>query len=379
MTERDPPILLFPTHYLGNFTLGLPWVCQVLRAHPDALVVLDSRFAELAAMVLPERVNLLLYHRDRLASSQPFRTRLAHYWQFLRGLRRYRHGTLMDLEGERFTGVLSRLSGCQRRIGPRGKRAEYFYTDILDLDYRRHRFNAFGDVVADFIADGKPASRLAYRVPNAVSRALDARLAALFGEQINERFSERFSERFTRQLVSHKSLVAIHPGASVSYKLWPQDYFVELVRGLEARDFQVLWVGAGQLDQEIVDAVMAQLPGSSALSLCNQLDFCSLVALFQRCHCFVGSDSGPMHLAASTGLPVLALFGPSVEAIWAPLGDNSRVLRGSKACGKDCDAWHCEFSYHCLTSLSPDQVLDAVLQHARAPAVTGGSRPGPDA
>lgn len=378
MTERDPPVLLFPTHYLGNFILGLPWVCQVLRANSRALVVLDSRFAGLAAMVLPEHVNLLLYRRDRLASSQPLRTRLAHYWQFLRVLRRHRHGTLMDLEGERFTGVLARLSGCQRRIGPQGKRAEYFYTDILDLDYRRHRFNAFGEVVAEFNADGTPDSHLAYQVSAEVSRELDARLSTLIGGLVNERFSERFSERFTRQILSNKSLVAIHPGASVSYKLWPRDYFVELVRGLEARDYQVLWVGAGQMDQDIIDAVMAQLPESSALSLCNQLDFCSLVALFQRCHCFVGSDSGPMHLAASTGLPVLALFGPSVEAIWAPLGDNSTVLRGSKACGKDCDAWHCEFGYHCLTSLLPDQVLDAVAEHARAPAAADVASAPPD-
>jgi len=343
VTQPNPPVLLFPTHYLGNFILGLPWLCQVLREHPDALVVLDSRFAELAAMVLPTRVNLLLYRRDKLARGQPLRTRLGHYWQCLRVLRRYRRGTLMDLEGERFTGVLSWLSGCQRRIGPSGKRAQRFYTEILDLDYRRHRFNAFGEIVARFNTAGTPDSHLAYHLPDAVQQFLAMRLDPVRG----------------------KPLVAIHPGASVTYKLWPEEHFVALVGGLEARGWQVVWVGAGELDRDIIASVMTQLPDSSAMNFCDELSFSELVALYQQCSCFIGSDSGPMHLAASTGLPVLALFGPSVEAIWAPIGDNSKVLRGSRACGVDCDAWHCEFSYHCLTSLVPEQVLAAVAVHAR--------------
>jgi heptosyltransferase-3 len=351
VTPSNAPVLLFPTHYLGNFILGLPWICQVLREHPDALVVLDSRFAELAAMVLPEQVNLLLYRRDKLASSQPLRTRLGHYWQLLRVLRRYRRGTLMDLEGERFTGVLSWLSRCQRRIGPQGKRAQRFYTDVLDLDYRRHRFNAFGAIVADFNSAGIPDSQLAYTVPEAVSRSLATRLEPVAG----------------------RPLVAIHPGASVSYKLWPEEHFVALVHGLENAGWQVVWVGAGDMDQGIIKAVMTRLPESSALDLCNALSFSGLVALYQHCGCFVGSDSGPMHLAASTGLPVLALFGPSVEAIWAPMGDNSRVLRGAHACGQDCDAWHCEFGYHCLTSLLPERVLAAVTEHARVIPDNAGS------
>jgi len=58
-------------------------------------------------------------------------------------------------------------------------------------------------------------------------------------------------------------------------------------------------------------------------------------------------------------LDLVALFGPSKEAIWAPLGKNSRLLRGTKACGENCDAWKCEFNYHCLTSLIPEIVFGA--------------------
>lgn len=337
MTQPEPPVLLFPTHYLGNFILGLPWVCQVLQENPRALVVLDSRFANLAATVLPHSTELLLYPRDKLDRRQPFLSRLKHYWRFLRKLRQRPQATLIDLEGERFTGVLSLLSGCQRRIGPVGKHAERFYTEALQLDYYRHRFNAFAQVVADFVRGPAPSTHFDYQLDTASQEKIVGYLPD-----------------------EGQPVIAIHPGASVSYKLWPEEYFVTLIAALEARGYAIVWVGAGDLDRDIIARVMQALPDSTARNSCNQLDFVELVALYQRCSCFIGSDSGPMHLAASTGIPVLALFGPSVEAIWSPLGENARVLRGSDACAEDCDAWHCRFDYRCLTSLNPDQVLTAV-------------------
>lgn len=341
--KNSPPVLLFPTHYLGNFVLGLPWLLEVLRGQPDALVVIDSRFEALARAVLPAGSRLLLYPRAKLASSAPFFSRLRHYLRFLKGLRQDRRATLMDLEGERFTGVLARLSGCRRRIGPAGKRAERFYTDILNIDYYRHRYNAFAEIVAGFVApDARPDSHLPFH--------FDAQ-----------------TEADIRKLLTvgnGRKYVAIHPGASVAYKLWPRAYFVTLLSLLEQAGYQVIWVGAGETDSEIINAVMQSAPESSALNFCNQLGFLQLAALYRHCSCFVGSDSGPMHLAASTGIPVLALFGPSVEAIWAPLGDNSHVLRGNEACGENCDAWHCDFNYRCMTSLLPEQVFESLQRLA---------------
>ncbi len=342
MKQAKSPILLFPTHYLGNFVLGLPWVLQVLENYPDSLVVLDAQFAGMARLVLPPETDLLLYPRKQIARDRKFLTRLSSYYRFLKGLRGSDADTVLDLEGERFTGVLARLSGCKRRLGPTGKRAERFYTEILDLNYENHRFNAFGEIVADYV-DGKiPASHLPYADDDAsaalVSRKLDAAGA-------------------------HKPLVAIHPGASVPYKLWPQDYFVELVSGLDSRGLQVVWVGAGEMDLSIIEAIEGKLE-SQAINLCNQLSFVELIALYRQCRFFIGSDSGPMHLAASTGLPVFALFGPSKEAIWAPLGENSTLLRGTEPCGSRCDAFDCEYGYRCLQSLRPSAIIDAVQKLA---------------
>ena len=351
MNLEKAPILLFPTHFLGNFVLGLPWVLKVLKNYPDALVVLDVRFGPLAAMVLPPRTRTLLFPRSEMAKDKPFFSRLSHYWRFMGAFRRARTDTILDLEGERFTGVLALLSGCRNRVGHKGKRSELFYTDIRELNYQSHRFSAFGEIVAAYVDEVPPSSSLPYRIGASACETIEKLVMEAAG----------------------KGLVAIHPGASVSYKLWSQEYFAELVTLLHEAGLQVVWVGAGDSDAEIIDAVTARLEGIEVLNFCNRLSFAELAELYRRCRLFVGGDSGPMHLAASTGIPIFALFGPSNETIWAPLGENSHLVRGSEVCGEDCDTFRCSYNYRCMTSLRPLSVMaainDNILDHDTAQAV----------
>ncbi|MEQ8956060.1 MAG: glycosyltransferase family 9 protein [Gammaproteobacteria bacterium] len=338
--------MLFPTHYLGNFILGMPWVCDILHSHPDSLLVLDHSFAPLARMIVPPHAHVLYYPRAELQKNRGVMHRWRHYWRFLSALRRQSRHTLVDLEGERFSGVISLLSGCTRRIGPTGKRADRFYTELKNLDYQAHRFNAFREIAEEFVSANTPGNVFSYLFP------VD---------------DEARIQQLLPQDGSYERLVAIHPGASVAYKLWPSSYFEALVPELEQKGFQVIWVGAGTMDAAIIDKISASLPQSSAINLCNQLSLTELATLFSRCQLFIGSDSGPMHLAASTGLTVLALFGPSDENIWAPLGENSHVLRGEFACAPECDASICNYDHRCLSSLHPAVIMQAIENYCPLP------------
>ncbi len=332
-----PPLLLFPTHYLGNLVLGLPWVMRVLDLHPRAVAVLDEAFRPLASMLPGMEARILYYPRGEVARGKGFRHRLGHYLRFLKELRVYSGHCLIDMEGERFSGALARLSGCRVRIGPAAKRARWFYSDVRELDYLAHRFGAFGEILGAYGAGAPPSSVLDFRI----APELDGRIQSLLAAHSVNR-----------------PLAVIHPGASVAYKLWPKQHFAELVRRLTATGYQVAWVGAGRFDAEIIADIEREMPKPAAINFCNRLSLPELTALFRQSRLFVGCDSGPMHLAAATGLPVFALFGPSREAIWAPLGEHSSVLRGEKACAEDCDAWHCRNDYHCLRSLTPAMALE---------------------
>ena len=330
------PLLLFPTHYLGNLVLGMPWVLRVLERHAEAVAVFDASFQPVLSMMPEADSRALYYPRKELAGDKGFTHRLRHYLGFLGELRKYREHCLIDMEGERFSGAIARLSGCRRRIGPEAKRARWFYSEVLDLDYLAHRFNAFGEIIGEYGAGEAPPSVLDFQV----APELAGRVRSLLDDDNVKR-----------------PLAVIHPGASVRYKLWPKEHFTRLAQGLCEAGLQVVWIGAGQFDADIIAGIEQDLPGSPAINFCNRMSLPELVALFRQSRLFIGCDSGPMHLAAATGLPVFALFGPSREAIWAPLGEHSVVLRGELPCAEDCDAWHCRNDYHCLRSLTPETVL----------------------
>lgn len=341
MNGSGPPVLLFPTQYLGNMVLGLPWIRSALAEHPRALVAIDSRYEPLARMALDPGARLLLYPRRLLARDQGIAARFRHYRRFVAALRGGRGGCLVDMEGERFSGFLSLLSGCERRIGPAGRRAGRFYTEPRELNYRNHRFGAYGELLKGIAGPDRPSNLLPYRIGEAAVRAV--------GERLGGR--------------ADRPLAAIHPGASASYKQWPRDCFAELAGMLGEAGYRVVWTGYGESDEAITAGIMERPGGAGTVNLCG-LSFAEQAALFRRCRLFVGGDSGPMHFAASAGLPVYALFGPSDAAIWAPLGEGSRLLRGAEPCGDDCDAHRCEHGYRCLRSLRPEAVAGAIGEMA---------------
>jgi hypothetical protein len=109
-----------------------------------------------------------------------------------------------------------------------------------------------------------------------------------------------------------EEFAAIHPFSGSARKNWPLENFRELARQLEA-DMPVRWC-AGPEDPPLEGAVRID-------------DLYELACWLARAQMYVGNDSGITHLAAAVGTPVLALFGPTDPAVWAPRGENVTVGR----------------------------------------------------
>ena len=112
------------------------------------------------------------------------------------------------------------------------------------------------------------------------------------------------------ELSESADFAVIHPFSGSPAKNWPLDRFRALARGLERR-LTVRWC-AGPNDPSFAGAVRID-------------DLYRLACWISQARLYVGNDSGITHLAAATGVPVLALFGPSDPAVWAPRGANVRV------------------------------------------------------
>lgn len=154
--------------------------------------------------------------------------------------------------------------------------------------------------------------------------------------------------------------VAIHPGSGSAAKNWPAERFATVARHLQQEQGMQILLVSGPADEAVVAAVERDLGGQGYV-LVRELPLPVLAALLARCWAYVGNDSGVSHLAAAMGTRVVAIFGPTDAAVWAPLGASVRVLRGEAPCAP-CDEVQrrsCR-KQACLETVMVEEVLEAL-------------------
>jgi heptosyltransferase-1 len=122
-----------------------------------------------------------------------------------------------------------------------------------------------------------------------------------------------------------RDLVIINPGAGWGSKQWPAERYGEVARALALCGLTPL-INFGPGEQELALEVQATSGGVSQPISCS---IAELIALTRRARLFIGGDTGPLHLAAALGIPLVAIFGPTDPARNGPYGTKSVVLRNA--------------------------------------------------
>jgi ADP-heptose:LPS heptosyltransferase len=125
-----------------------------------------------------------------------------------------------------------------------------------------------------------------------------------------------------------KQILAIHPGSGSPAKNWPAKNFAAVADWAAERIEILLLTGPAEEGGEEVRRAMKKADPLTA----ENLPLISLAGLLNRSRVYLGNDSGITHLAASLGLPTVALFGPTDPALWGPRGAAVRTLRERTSC-----------------------------------------------
>jgi ADP-heptose:LPS heptosyltransferase len=178
--------------------------------------------------------------------------------------------------------------------------------------------------------------------------------------------------------------LVVHPGTTAAARAYPAPLWAETVRQLCAAGWQVLVTGSEserELTAGIVAAARAGLPdtlAAKALDLAGQLELAELARLLADAQAVLVANTGPAHLAAAVGTPVVSLFSPVVPATrWAPYGVPVALLGDQDAACRGSRRTVCPVPGHpCLSGVEPVTVAAAVehiVRHQTAPrlAVTG--------
>jgi lipopolysaccharide heptosyltransferase II len=159
-------------------------------------------------------------------------------------------------------------------------------------------------------------------------------------------------------LAADGNFVLLAPGAAFSgTKRWPPARFGALARSLSERGRRcaiVIGPGEESIAEEVRRASGVDLP---ALGL--DLDPVGVAALARRAKVVVANDSGPMHLAAAVGTPVVAFFGPTDPGRTGPTGVPAEVLDRYVFCSP-CYLKVCPYRHECMTEITVEAALEAV-------------------
>ena len=159
------------------------------------------------------------------------------------------------------------------------------------------------------------------------------------------------------ELVGDGPYIVVHPGASAPSRVWPPLHHAAAVELLEGAGHRVVVTG-----QPGETALTATVAGPSALDLGGRTDLKTLAGVIAGADVLITGNTGPAHLAAAVGTPVACLFSPVVPAVrWAPYGVPLELLGDQNAPCRLSRARECPVPGHpCLSSVSPEQVVDAV-------------------
>lgn len=166
------------------------------------------------------------------------------------------------------------------------------------------------------------------------------------------------------QLNVNGNYIGFTPGSKHFTKRWLEEYFVELGNELVKNDFTPVIFG-GRDDKEICEKISKGVSGS--INLCNDNDLYQTSADMKMCKLVVCNDSGLMHAAAASGVPVVAIFGSSVKEFgFTPYGVRNLILENNSLSCRPCShigRSNCpKKHFKCMKELTPQIVLGNTLK-----------------
>jgi ADP-heptose:LPS heptosyltransferase len=258
----------------------------------------------------------------------------------IRAVRRGGYDLVLDLFGNPRTALLTRLSGAGTRVGFRFRGRAYAYNVLADprgnsvhnTQFNLDALSALGVAVHD--------RHIYFSFDDADVRYVDSFWPPEFG--------------------GGSLVVCLNSGGGWYTKRWGLDRFAGLADRLaeELKARIVLPWGPGQLPdaREIKRRMVREafIPPATTLR--------QLGALIKRCSVLVSNDSGPMHIGAAVGTPVLGIFGPTDPRLQGPYGENNMVVRNEGLDCLGCNLTACPIGHPCMIGLTVEPVLQAVRQ-----------------
>lgn len=315
-------ILIVRLSAMGDIIHALPAVTGIRAALPDATIgwLVDEKWVDLltsssdgcsSEATCPQRPLVNIIHKVNLKHWRRTLFQAATVRQFrsvIREIQDVHYDVALDFQGAIRSAILARLSGARDKPGftdPREPLARFLYSKRLPRpgEHVIEQNYAFARLALQDYLGQKELQLLPPQLPC-------------------DPAAEAWAEAQIRRL-GIASFAIVNPGAGWGAKQWPPEGYGQVARALAVHNIKTL-VNAAPGEEGLAHSLVEASGENASMISCT---VGHLIALTRRARLFIGGDTGPLHLAAALGIPVVGLFGPTDPARTGPFGTKAVALR----------------------------------------------------
>ena len=310
-------ILILKLGSLGDVVHTIPLLNILRREIPDARIdwAIEKRNSSLVENH-PSVDKIIVFERESALGA------VVSFIKLVKTIRSNKYDMIMDLQGNLKGGIVTLLSGCQKRMGfargsSRVETISTFFTNCKVIEEDSHiieRNIGFAKGI------GIDAAGISFDIP------------------VDESAKTYIDEFLKSKNVSNRRIVIIHPGVTWKTKKWPAENYLRLSETIiKTIPDTVIIVTAGPGEKKLVEKFH-----NTDIIVADNMTLHQLIAMLDRCVLFISSDTGPLHIASALGKNVIGLYGPTDPARNGPYGENNFVLcRCSPCWQKKCRDIRC--------------------------------------
>jgi lipopolysaccharide heptosyltransferase II len=355
-TFHPKRILVLRMDLIGDLVLSLPVIRSLKHTYPDAEIdLLAIPSSSKVVMSDPDLAEVIAY--DPNIWRRPKALLKMQNWRkvwALRGRLQARHYDLAVSVFGPWAAILAVLSGAQRRVGFGRESYPGFMTDSVpgahwqsgdhlhEVDYCLKLSQAAGAIITS-----------------------DDRIPQL---HVNPQACEEVDEILLQEGIQlDRPIIACHVSSNNGQsKRWPIPYWAKLINRLISNENMTVVLTGASNDLPFIETILRRT-AEQPVNMAGKTSLIQLAALLQRANLLITGDSGPMHIAAAVGTPLIAIHGPTDPVKSGPVSPHATVLRSNIWCspcytakGKPADCRF--FTTQCMKDITVEQVLTIIHQ-----------------
>ncbi len=338
MPKDIKKILVIRLDHIGDLIFSTPTFRTIKKTYPEVkLDILVSRHNKDIVKNSPFIDEIMTYDAPWFKRKDKRLIKLKEFIRLIRALRKERYDIGIDLRGDLRHIILMYAAGIKYKLG-------YGITGggfLLDKE------------ISYFSADHEIEHNL--NLLKAIGIESEYKKTEFFVSDEDRNFAENFCSE--NGLKPEDFIVCLHPGAGYPSKRWISKRWAQLIDRL-AQEFKAKVIIAGTKEDKVIADNIKKMIGTKVVDAIGKTSLGKLAALLKKAKLFIGTDSGPSHIASAMGIPSVILYsGTNDSKQWAPLGKKIYVIQKDVPC-KGCEKLKCANNI-CMDLITVDEVFDA--------------------